>query len=464
MIALIILFLTALITLFIAFSKKTLLVSAIASIGLIASLFGLLSGYQSEIILFPSYGGLVFDAAAVTFSMICIILTLLFIWVGYKPLTQKDEHAGEHIALLIFSLCGALIMSAFEDFFMFFLGLEILSIPVYVMAGMKKYDTLGSEAALKYFLMGAFSTGILLFGIAWIYGATGSFDIMEIKSLILGSDTNVVFFMVGLLLVLASFLFKISVAPFHFWSPDVYAGSTMTVMGFMATVVKIAGFAALLRLFTVAFSGAVDVWVPILTVLAVLSMFVGNLSAIKQTRVRRMLAYSSIAHAGYTLLAIISFDSVDATTVHFNVFYYLLAYSLSMVILVTVGNIIDDDEDKIDNWIGIARRNPVIGITVFIALFSLAGLPPTMGFFGKYLVFGQAIAEFPVVVALALLNSGIAVFYYARLAVKAIKMPEVLDDAKNTTDAPKVLEVDMVQWTVLIFATIIIVIGGFVLV
>lgn len=461
MIALIILFFTGLISLFVAFTRKTLLVGAIASVGLIASIFGLLSGYQSEIVLFPQYEGLNFDAAAVIFSLICIILTLLFIWVGFKPLTQNDEHAGEHVALLIFSLCGALVMNAFTNFFMFFIGLEILSIPVYVMAGMKKYDKLGSEAALKYFLTGAFSTGILLFGIAWIYGATGSFDIMEIKSLILGSDTNVVFFTVGLLLVLASFLFKVSIAPFHFWSPDVYSGSTMTVMGYMATVIKIAGFAAFLRLFTVAFSEASGVWLPILMFVAVFSMFIGNLSAIKQTRVRRMLAYSSIAHAGYTMLAIISFEAVDTTTLHFNVFYYLLAYSLSMVILVTVGNIIDDEDDKIDNWIGIARKNPLLGIAVFVALFSLAGVPPTMGFFGKYLVFGQAIADYPIIVALALLNSGIAVYYYLKLAIKTVKIPA--PDETETEDAPKVLDVSMVQWTVLIFATIIVVIGGFAL-
>lgn len=462
MIALIILFLTGLTSLFVAFTKKIFLVGAVASVGLIGSLFALLSQYESGMVLLPQYKGLNFDAASVLFSLICIILTLLFIWVGFKPLTQKDEHAGEHIALLIFSLCGAVIMTAFTDFFMFFIGLEILSIPVYVMAGMKKFDKLGSEAALKYFLTGAFSTGILLFGIAWIYGATGSFDIMEIKSLILGSSTNVVFFNIGLLLVLASFLFKISIAPFHFWSPDVYSGSTMTVMGYMATVIKIAGFAAILRLFTVAFSEASATWLPILMVVAVLSMFVGNLSAIKQTRVRRMLAYSSIAHAGYTLLAIISFESVDATTLHFNVFYYLLAYSLSMVILITIGNIIDDDDDKIDNWIGIARKNPLLGIAAFIALLSLAGVPPTMGFFGKYLVFSQAIIQYPIIVALALLNSGIAVFYYMKLGIKAIKLPAADEDKESL--ANKSLDVNMVQWTVLIFATIIIVVGGFTLV
>ncbi|HEU0226419.1 MAG TPA: NADH-quinone oxidoreductase subunit N [Arachidicoccus soli] len=462
MIALIILFLTGIITLFVAFSRKTILVTVIASIGLIGSLFALLSQFESgNDVLLKSYKGLNFDAAAVLFSMVCIILTLLFIWIGYKPLTQKDEHAGEHIALLIFSLCGALIMTAFQNFFMFFIGLEILSIPVYVMAGMKKYDSLGSEAALKYFLTGAFSTGILLFGIAWIYGATGSFDIMEIKSLILGGDTNVTFFSVGLLLVLASFLFKVSIAPFHFWSPDVYAGSTMTVMGYMATIIKIAGFAAILRLFNVAFSEASGIWLPILVVVAVLSIFIGNLSAIKQTRVRRLLAFSSIAHAGYTMLAIISFESVDTTTLHFNVFYYLLAYSLAMVILTTIGNIIDDEEDKIDNWVGIARKNPILGIAIFVALFSLAGVPPTMGFFGKYLVFGQAIAEYPIIVGIALLNSGIAVYYYLMLAIKAIKMPAI-DDSKETSEQ-KVLDVDMVQWTVLIFATIIILIGGFAL-
>jgi len=454
MIALITLFITGLITLFIAFTKNVKLVGTIASIGLIASMAGLFYEFETGNRPFPNYDGLNFDTVSVMFSSICIFFTLLLIWSGFKRLTKAVQHAGDHIALLLFSLCGALIMSAYTDFFMFFLGLEILSLPVYVMAGMNKTDVLGSEASLKYFLTGAFSTGILLFGIAWVYGAIASFQLFEIRTNILNSTEGSVLLYVGVLLILASFLFKIGAVPYHFWSPDVYSGSSMTVMGFMATIIKIAGFIAIIRLFTTTFSSLSNVWVPVLMWVSIFSMFVGNLSAIRQTRARRLLAYSSIAHVGYTLLAIISFDSVEVATYQYNVYYYLFAYGLSMVILITAGNIIDDEEDKIDNWIGIARKNPFLGFFIILALLSLAGVPPLMGFFGKYLVFSQAIAEYPVVVALALLNSAIAVYYYLLWVVKSLRKPY---------EAPKFdkMKVSIIQWIVLYLCAILLLIGGF---
>lgn len=347
-------------------------------------------------------------------------------------------------------------MTSFTDFFMFFLGLEILSIPVYVLAGMKKSDALSSEASLKYFLTGSFATGILLFGIAWIYGSTGSFDLLEIKNAILNSTHNSSLLYVGVLLVLASFLFKIGAVPYHFWSPDVYAGSPATIMGFMASVVKIAAFAAILRLFTDTFDSISGVWGPLVLGVSVLSMFVGNLSAIKQTRVRRLLAYSSIAHVGYALLAVVTFDSVETTTYHYNVYYYLLAYGLATIILITAENIINDESDDIENWVGIARKNPILGLFIIMAILSLAGVPPMMGFFGKYLIFSQAIYDYPYIVAIALLNSGIGIYYYLKLIVKVLRKPY---------EAPKFdkLIICSLQWIVLIISGVLLLIGGFLL-
>lgn len=454
MIALITLFITGIITLFIAFLRKPILVGIVASIGLIGAFAGLLYEYKSGIILFSDYAGLDFNVTAVLFSSVSIIFTLLLIWSGFKPLTENKEHAGDHIALLLFSLCGALIMTAFTDFFMFFLGLEILSIPVYVLAGMKKDDSLGSEASLKYFLTGAFSTGVLLFGIAWIYGATGSFSMFEILNAVLNNPPSSLLY-VGILLVLASFLFKIGAVPYHFWSPDVYSGSPMTIMGYMSTVIKIAGFAALLRLFTETFAPAVDVWLPIIIVVSILSMFVGNLSAIKQTRMRRLLAFSSIAHVGYTLLAVIAFANANGGLYYYNIYFYLFAYALATIIIVTIGNAINDDEDLIENWTGIGRKNPFIGFFVIVAFLSLAGVPPLMGFFGKYLVFTQVIGEYPIVVGLALLNSGIAIYYYLSVIIKALKKPAVETSEK--------LNISILQWVVMAFCVIVLLIGGFVL-
>jgi NADH-quinone oxidoreductase subunit N len=456
MIALITLFGTGLITLFIAFLKKPVLVALTATVGLLGALVGMYCEFTNGIILFPNYQGLDFNATSVLFSMVCIAFTLLLIWSGYKPLTEDKSHAGDHIALILFSLCGALVMTAFTDFFMFFIGLEILSIPVYVLAGMKKSDAFGIEASLKYFLTGAFATGILLFGIAWIYGATGSLSLYEIQTNIINSSANSTMLYVGILLVLASFLFKIGAVPYHFWSPDVYSGSTMTVMGYMATVIKIVGFAALLRLFTETFVSVSELWVPILLIVSILSMFVGNLSAIKQTRVRRLLAYSSIAHVGYTLLAVVTFNKVDSAYYYFNVYYYLTAYALATIILVTIGNSINDDEDLIENWTGIARKNPLIGLFVVMAFLSLAGVPPLMGFFGKYLVFTQAIQDYPIVVALALLNSGIAVYYYLSVVMKTLKKPE-------NEDTTVKLKICPMQWVVLAVCASLLLLGGFIL-
>lgn len=455
MIALITLFITGLVTLFVAFTKNRTLVGILASVGLIASLFGLLYELKNGIQLFPQYQGLNFDTTSVMFSFICIIFTLLIIWTGFKPLAENENHFGDHIALIIFSLCGALIMTAFTDFFMFFLGLEILSIPVYVLAGMKKDNVLGSEASLKYFLTGSFATGIVLFGIAWIYGATGSFSLIEIKNFLLMTQASSALLNVGLILVLAAFLFKIGAAPYHFWSPDVYSGAPVTVMGYMASVVKIAAFAALLRIFTDTFDSISGVWVPLVIGVSVLSMFVGNFSALKQTRVRRLLAYSSIAHVGYTLLAVITFDIVETTTYHYNVYYYLMAYGFATIILVTVGNIVNDDEDSIENWKGLARKNPILGLFVIMALLSLAGVPPMMGFFGKYLIFAQAITDYPILVAIALLNSGIGIFYYLRIIMKTLTKPTESKIIK--------LKILPIQWIVLIICAALLLIGGFLL-
>jgi NADH-quinone oxidoreductase subunit N len=230
----------------------------------------------------------------------------------------------------------------------------------------------------------------------------------------------------------------------------------MTVMGYMATVIKIVGFAALLRLFTETFVSVSELWVPILLIVSILSMFVGNLSAIKQTRVRRLLAYSSIAHVGYTLLAVVTFNKVDSAYYYFNVYYYLTAYALATIILVTIGNSINDDEDLIENWTGIARKNPLIGLFVVMAFLSLAGVPPLMGFFGKYLVFTQAIQDYPIVVALALLNSGIAVYYYLSVVMKTLKKPE-------NEDTTVKLKICPMQWVVLAVCASLLLLGGFIL-
>lgn len=423
--ALIILFVTGLVTLFASFAKKPALVLGVAVVGLLIALASqycqLVYGHSMVHI---SYEGLRFDVFAISFGMVSTLFALLIIAAGYMRFKEEIEHTGEYVSLLIFSLTGALIMTAFTDMFMFFLGLEILSIPIYVMAGSRKQDIRSNEAAIKYFLMGAFATGLLLFGIAWLYGATGSFKLAEIGAMIAAGQASGSMLMIAILLILSSFIFKVGAAPFHFWSPDVYDGSPHAVTGFMASVVKMAAFGAFLKLFVNCFATEelINFWGPALAVLTIITLFIGNLSALRQTRFKRLLAYSSITHVGYTLLVILAIQPASIFTADlmnlgnaWNLWFYMTAYGFSVIALITVGIVLNDEEDRIDAFKGLARRNPFLAIVTFVAVLSLAGVPITAGFFGKYMVFSAAWSNYWWLVIIALINSAISIYYYLRL-------------------------------------------------
>lgn len=450
MVALIIVFLTGLLCLFIAFTKKPWMVLLTASVGLTAAGVNLVCQWFEPSQVLLSYKGVVFDQFAIGFSIIAVFFTLLLIVSGYESFKKNLDHTGDYMALLIFSLFGALCMVSFTDMFMFFLGLEVLSIPIYVMAGSRKGDIRSSEASLKYFMTGAFATGILLFGIAWIYGATGSFKIEEIGAFIANAETPSSLVYVGLLMVMSAFLFKVGAAPFHFWSPDVYDGAPSIVTGFMAAVVKLAAFGAFIKLFSICFGTLHAFWAPALIGLSLLTMFVGNLSAIRQIRFKRLLAYSSIAHVGYALITIITMKDDSA----FNLWAYLFSYGFSTIALITVAVIVNDDEDRIEAFKGLSRRNPFTAFVAVLALLSLAGVPPLMGFFGKYLVFADAIRENPALVAVALLNSGIGIYYYLRMVILILQKPEI--------DAPIIRkhQTPLLQMIVLAICAIALMFGG----
>ena len=421
--ALIVIFISGLIALFSAFAKKPAIVLATASAGLIlaiASFAAQLSGCEPFIKI--SYDGLEFDKYSLLFGIVVSVFTLLIINVGYERFKEEPEHTGEYIGLLMFSLVGAVIMTAFTDMFMFFLGLEILSIPIYVMAGSRKGDIRSNEAALKYFLTGSFATGLLLFGIAWVYGATGSFNVYEIQQAIAAGDAKNAMLLIGILLIMSSFVFKVGAAPFHFWSPDVYDGAPYAVTGFMASVVKMAAFGAFLKMFFICFGSDVlmDFWGPALAVLTVITMFVGNLSALRQLRMKRLLAYSSITHVGYTMLVLLA-GSNSAPT---DLWFYMTAYGFSIIALITVGIVVNDKEDTIEGFKGLARRNPFLALVMFVSVLSLAGIPPTAGFFGKYMVFSSAWGNYWWLVIIALVNSAISIYYYLRLIGVAVSKDE----------------------------------------
>ncbi|MCO5260024.1 MAG: NADH-quinone oxidoreductase subunit N [Crocinitomicaceae bacterium] len=411
MLTLVVLFLSALATLFIAFLKKPVVTLFTSVTGLVLTGVVLMYQWTNGVDILTSYEGVYFDVYATFFSLAAIGFTLLVILSGYGQFKLNLEYTGDFMALLMFSLLGAMLMVSFQNLFVFFLGLEILSIPIYVMAGSNKEDSFSSEAALKYFITGAFATGTLLFGIAWMYGATGSFNLNEIGEA-LSNNTNSMAYL-GLILIMSAFLFKIGAAPFHFWSPDVYDGSPAPVTGYMATVIKLGAFGAFVKLFGHTFYGMSDFWMPALTFLAIMTMFIGNLSAIRQDRFKRFLAYSSISHIGYTLITLIALS--DNST--YNAWFYLTSYGFATIALITIQIVVNDKEDRIEAFKGLGRSNPLIGIVAVVSLLALAGVPPLMGFFGKYIVFVDAIAQHPLLIVIALINSSIGIYYYLRIVI-----------------------------------------------
>ncbi len=355
------------------------------------------------------------DNFAVAFTEVILVVALLWVVIS-KDFFQEDSNKTDHYALVLFSLVGAVILTSYSNMAMLFLGIEILSIPMYILAGSRKNDVLSNEAAFKYLIMGAFATGFLLFGIVLIYGATGSFDLGEISAAVSGSTAIPSIFYGGVLLMLIGLSFKVSAAPFHFWTPDVYQGAPVEVTSFMATVVKTAAFAAFVRLFLTSFSTTGANWHQIICVIAAVTMLVGNITAVFQTSTKRMLAYSSVAHAGYMLLGLLAANSLSSSAV----LTYATAYSIASIGTFGIVAIIfySKQTDGVEVFNGLGKSNPFLAIVMTICLLSLAGIPPTAGFFGKYYIFTSAfLAGNAGLVLIAIIASLIGVYYYFKLII-----------------------------------------------
>jgi NADH-quinone oxidoreductase subunit N len=354
----------------------------------------------------------IFDHFALAFTVLICIVAFFWFWMAHSYFSNK-EHLTDQATLILFSLVGAIILTSINNMAMLFLGIEILSIALYVLAGSKK-DSLFSTEAFKYFLMGSFATGFLLMGIALIYGATGSFELTKITAFISAHSNELpVFFYSGVLLVLIGMSFKISAVPFHFWAPDVYQGAPTAITAFMSTIVKIAAFAAIIRLFAGCFIEINSAWLNILSVITVLTLVLANVTAVYQTNVKRMLAYSSVGHAGYVLIALISGGKIEGV-----VFYYLAGYSIASLIAFTVLNQLEENNQgiTIESFNGLFNRNKLLAVAMTIALLSLAGIPPLAGFFGKYLLLSLAVgAGHIALVIVAITTSLIGVYYYFKI-------------------------------------------------
>jgi len=389
-------------------------------IGLAAAFFTTVRDWNTNISYYNNM--MTFDNYAVAFT--AVIVFVAFLWFLLAPsFFDEVSSRADHFALVLFALVGGVVMISYSNMVMLFLGIEILSISMYILAGSRKNDPNSNEAALKYFLMGAFATGFLLFGIALIYGATGSFHIGKISEYLIMNRAGLpAIFFAGVILMLVGLAFKISAVPFHFWTPDVYQGSPDVITAFMATIVKTAAIAAFFRLFFTCFSSIGTMWSTTIWALAALTIIVGNLTAVYQTNLKRMLAYSSISHAGYMLLAILAMNTFSIG----SVLFYTLAYSISTIAAFTVLLLVVNTKGNSDirSFSGLAKNNPFMAFVMTVAMLSLAGIPPTAGFFAKYYIFAAALqSNYIWLVIIAVLGSLIGVYYYFRVIIAMYQAP-----------------------------------------
>lgn len=362
---------------------------------------------------------LTIDNFAVAFTGIVVLTTILVIPFAKRYVDEQNESLAEFFSILLFALVGAVMMVAYENLIMLFVGIEILSISMYVLAGSDKKNLKSNEAGLKYFLMGSFATGILLFGIVLIYGATGTFYITEISSASSAGSVDPLtspLLAMGLLFTLIGISFKVSAAPFHFWTPDVYEGTPTLFTAFMSTVVKTAGFAGFYKLMSVSFAGAYGIWFPTLVAMTVITLAIGNIGAVAQDSFKRMMAYSSISHAGYLMIALLSFNDRSENAI----FFYALAYSVATIAAFGILKIVSDQREDIsyNAFNGLGRTNPLLAAVMTISMCSLAGIPLTGGFWGKVFIFSSAQEQDLLwLIVVAIIMSMVGIYYYFRVVI-----------------------------------------------
>ncbi|WP_026209580.1 NADH-quinone oxidoreductase subunit N [Cytophaga aurantiaca] len=395
------------------------------------------------------YGMLLHDNYSVAFGSLLITITLLWFLLSRESYSAGEFNQGDHYALILFSTVGGLLLVSFTNMSTLFLGVEILSIPLYILAGSRKKDIRSVEASIKYFILGSFATGIMLLGIALIYGATGTFDLAAIK--IAASQQSL--FYVGITLLSISFAFKISAVPFHFWVPDVYGGAPTFITAFMSTFVKVAAFGAFYHLLDSIFTQVPSYLSYTLIGLSALTILIGNLAASYQNNVKRLLAFSGVSQAGYMLM-VFPMLSVGSKS---SLFVYLAGYAVANLIAIYVVHSIEKlkDEATVENFGGLAKSNPFLAFVMTLALISLAGIPPAAGFFGKFYLFTEVIKGGNIyLVLIAILGSLISVYYYFKTIIAMYSEPE------NTSSAVR-YEFGFAKIILVIMSVLVVLIGLF---
>jgi NADH-quinone oxidoreductase subunit N len=389
--------------------RQHLVIAAFSFLGVVVALLTCIPLVGTTVTTFSGLYAL--DSFSLFFKVLFLLVAALTILISPRYLIIEDMPAGEYYALILFSTIGMMIMAAGVDLLAIYIGLELMSLSIYALAGFVKRDPKSIEAALKYFLMGSFSSGVLLYGLALLYGLTGTTQLNAIAVQAGTLGTNPVLILAIVLLV-GGFGFKIAAVPFHMWAPDVYEGAPHSVVGFVSVGSKAAAFAAIIRIFLVALGPSKAQWEPMLWAISMLSMIIGTVVAIAQTNIKRMLAYSSIASAGYMLIGIIAGTEIGLA----SVLVYAMAYvfmnvgAFALVVLLCRRG---ERGDTIAEFTGLARVTPVASVSLVIFFLSLTGLPPTAGFVGKFYLFAAAIQTGYIGLALVgVLSSAISLYYY----------------------------------------------------
>jgi NADH-quinone oxidoreductase subunit N len=393
-------------------------------------------------------GMLKFDSFGLHFNTICLLATLLLFLLNGKDFEKVGLHVSEYFSLIFFALCGVMILSSFNTLLLLFLGIEILSIPLYILTGSDKRNLKSNEASLKYLLMGAFSTGLMLMGIALIYGGN-TFGSFYIETINLGKGDLPVLIAAGLVLMMVAMSFKVSAAPFHFWAPDVYDGAPSVISSFMMTVAKVAAFFAFLRLFENAFGMMQSQWQTLIVIITAATLIIGNVTAVFQQSVKRILAYSSVSHAGFMMFILFALND----TAHEGLLMYTAAYSLATIGFFAV--MIRLSDYSIAGFNGLGKKQPVLALTATIFLLSLTGIPLTAGFIAKFYVLMAAVKEghqFWLVI-LAVICAAISAVYYFRI-IQAIYFKDPVPGINDHIEVSKSF-----KWILIVSALLIIVFG-----
>lgn len=418
--------------------------------GILVWVFGRPAG-EPEVIL---GGMLAVDSFAVYFKMLVLVAGILTIFLATGFFERFRYGGGEFAALILTAILGTFVMASGINLVSLYVGLELMALSSYVLVGYCKLEVKSNEGAVKYFVLGAMSSGILLYGISLVYGSLGTLDLMEIKTALEAAPQDNLVLMLGIVLVAFGMLFKVAAVPFHVWSPDAYEGAPTPVTAFISVAPKAAAFAMFLRLFAGAFSPGIDHWRGVIWLAAAMTMVFGNIAALSQDNVKRMLAYSSIAHAGYALMGIVAGTAYGT----WSVLMYMLVYTFmnigafALVVLLETRGFAGE---TIKDWAGLSKRAPALAAAMLIFLLSLAGIPPTAGFMGKLYVFAAAVnAGYIWLAVIGVLMSAVSLYYYFRIVVQMYLVEGV--------EAEKGAELAQDRWTeavVLVCAVVVLAIG-----